>query len=310
MSSTGRVAAIDCGTNSIRLLVAEPGADRRPVEVLRRTTIVRLGQGVDATGEFHPDALARTFAACDDYAALIAETGGVQQVRFVATSAARDAANSEEFFAGVEQHFGVRPDVITGAEEARLSFTGAVAGLPQAPDPVLVMDIGGGSTELIRGTGGNIEEAESLTMGAVRLRERFLHDDPPTAAQVAEACERVNHLLDHCRVPLEGIATFVGVAGTVTSMAAAELGLPVYERSKVHLSVLGVERVEDVADEWLSRSVASLREIPSMQPQRAEIISAGALILGEVMKRVRVPLTVSESDILDGIAMEMLAERQ
>lgn len=309
MSSTGRVAAIDCGTNSIRLLVAEPGADRRPVEVLRRTTIVRLGQGVDATGEFHPDALARTFAACNDYAALIAETGGVQQIRFVATSAARDAANSEEFFAGVEQRFGVRPDIIAGAEEARLSFTGAVAGLPHAPDPVLVMDIGGGSTELIRGTDGHIEEAESLNMGAVRLRERFLHDDPPTAAQVAEACDRANHLLDQCRVPLEGIATFVGVAGTVTSMAAAELGLPVYERSKVHLSVLGVERVEEVAADWLSRSVASLREIPSMQPQRAEIISAGALILGEVMKRVRVPLTVSESDILDGIAMEMLAEK-
>ena len=300
-----RVAGIDCGTNSIRLLVAHVDAAGAIHELDRRTTMVRLGQGVDATGEFHPDALARTFAACDDYAGVIASHGGVDWVRFVATSAARDAANSHVFFAGVEERFGVMPEIVAGAEEARLSFTGAAAGL-DLPDPTLVIDIGGGSTEIIRGTGGRIEAAQSLDMGAVRLRERYLHNDPPSDAQIAAARAFANDLLDSCQVPLEGVGTFVGVAGTVTSMAAAELGLAHYDRSLVHHAVLTPQRVQQVSTDWLSRSVASLREIGSMHPQRAEIICAGALILSEIVARVQRDLVVSESDILDGIVMDML----
>lgn len=303
-----RVAAIDCGTNSIRLLIADRDPDGRLVEVERRTTMVRLGQGVDATGSFHPDALARTFTACDDFAALIEAAGGVDRIRFVATSAARDAANSSVFFRGVEERFGVLPDIVAGAEEARLSFTGAAAGLPDAPAPVLVIDIGGGSTELIRGSEGRIEASQSLDMGAVRLRERLLHDDPPTPEQISSARTFVGGLLDNCEVPLDGINTFIGVAGTVTTMAAAELGLPDYDRDKVHRSVLEENQVQRVAADWLTRTVESLREIPSMHPQRAEIICAGALILSEIMLRVRRPLVVSESDILDGIAMGMVED--
>ena len=272
----------------------------------RRTTMVRLGQGVDATGEFHPDALARTFAACDDYAAIIQGLGGVDRVRFVATSAARDAANSHLFFQGVEERFGVMPDVVAGDEEARLSYTGAASGLPAAKDPVLVIDIGGGSTELIRGDQGRIAHAQSLDMGAVRLRERFRFDDPPTADQVREARAFVGQLLDTGDVPLDDVGTFVGVAGTVTTMGAATLGLAVYDRSQVHLAVMSPEVVHATCADWLSRTVESLRTIASMHPQRAEIICAGALILDEIMARVNRPLVVSESDILDGIALDLM----
>ncbi|MGD8216139.1 Ppx/GppA phosphatase family protein [Aestuariimicrobium sp. Y1814] len=302
-----RLAAIDCGTNSIRLLVVDARPDGRLEEEARRTTMVRLGQGVDATGEFHPDALARTFAACDDYAALIDEVGGVDRLRFVATSAARDAANSGVFFQGVHERFGVMPDIIAGAEEARLSFTGASAGIEDPDDPVLVIDIGGGSTELVRGSEGHIEVAESLDIGAVRLRERLLHDDPPTAEQVAAAREQVGVLLDASEVPLDGVGTFIGVAGTITTMGAVTLGLPAYDRSQVHRAVITPEVVHETATDWLSRTIESLRTIPSMHPQRAEIICAGALILDEITARVQRPLVVSESDILDGIALDLLS---
>ncbi|MGD7732855.1 exopolyphosphatase [Propionibacteriaceae bacterium G57] len=302
-----RVAAIDCGTNSIRLLVSEV-TPTGPVEIARRTTMVRLGQGVDATGEFHPDALARTFAACDDYARIMTEVGGVDAIRFVATSAARDAANSHVFFAGVHERFGVMPDIVAGPEEARLSFAGAASGLVNPEDPVLVIDIGGGSTELVRGLAdGRVLASQSLDMGAVRLRERFLHDDPPTADQVAAARRFVGGLLDGCRVPLEGVGTFVGVAGTVTTMGAAVKQLPVYDRSQVHGTVLSPQVVHETAVDWLTRTVESLRTIPSMHPQRAEIICAGALILDEIMSRVARPLRVSESDILDGITADLVA---
>ena len=302
-----RVAAIDCGTNSIRLLVADGRPDGRVDEEARRTIMVRLGQGVDATGEFHPDALARTFAACDEYASIIDDLGGVDRIRFVATSAARDAANSGVFFQGVQDRFGVMPDIVAGAEEARLSFTGASAGLEGRDDPVLVIDIGGGSTELVLGTEGLIRAAQSLDIGAVRLRERLLHGDPPTPSQIAESRAHVASLLDGATVPLDGIATFVGVAGTVTTMGAVALGLPAYDRNRVHHTVIAPEVVHATAADWLSRTVESLRTSPSMHPQRAEIICAGALILDEIMARVDRPLIVSESDILDGIALDLLS---
>ncbi|MGJ6980832.1 Ppx/GppA phosphatase family protein [Aestuariimicrobium soli] len=305
-----RVAAIDCGTNSIRLLVLESSADG-VTKLARRTTIVRLGQGVDATGEFHPDALARTFAACDDYAAQLESLGSVDRLRFVATSAARDARNREDFFAGVEQRFGVRPDIISGTEEATLSFAGAAAGIRDAADPVLVIDIGGGSTELIRGTVAEptpaIEAAQSLDIGAVRVRERFLLDDPPTPDQVAAARAHVNALLDASTVPLDGIRTWVGVAGTVTTMAGVDLALPAYDRTLVHHHTLDHDTIETISRRWLSSSVDQVSQEPSMHPQRAEIICAGGLILAEIARRLEVPLVVSESDILDGIAADLLA---
>lgn len=305
-----RVAAIDCGTNSIRLLVLD-SSEGAVTQLARRTTMVRLGQGVDATGEFHPDALDRTFAACEAYAAVIADLGGVDRIRFAATSAARDARNREDFFAGVEQRLGVRPEVISGEEEASLSFAGASAGFADVADPVLVIDIGGGSTELIRGSVSqgqvSIEASQSLDIGAVRVRERFLHDDPPTDEQIAAARAHVNHLLDECTVPLEGIRTWVGVAGTVTTMAGVSLGLPAYDRSLVHHTTLDHATIATISERWLTSTVEQVRTEPSMHPQRAEIICAGGLILAEIAQRVQVPLVVSESDILDGIAAGLLA---
>nr|WP_203568451.1 Ppx/GppA phosphatase family protein [Aestuariimicrobium ganziense] len=301
------VAAIDCGTNSIRLLIASQGPAGELVEHTRITTMVRLGQGVDATGEFHPDALQRTFAACDAYAEAIREHGGVDAVRFVATSAARDARNRDEFAAGVRERLGVDPVVVDGEEEAHLSFTGAVTGVPTALDPVLVMDIGGGSTELIRGEQGRIVAEQSLDMGAVRLRERFLTDDPPTPEQIEAARAYAHDLLDQCEVPLDGIGTFIGVAGTATTMAAVDLKLPTYERSLVHQHVIAQGLIDENAERWLASTVEQVRTEPAMHPQRAEIICAGGLILQAVAQRVGRAMVVSESDILDGIAMDLLA---
>jgi exopolyphosphatase/guanosine-5'-triphosphate,3'-diphosphate pyrophosphatase len=209
-----RVAVIDCGTNTIRLLVADPGPGMSLSEVDRRLELVRLGQGVDATRRFHPDALARTFAAVDTYAARIRELG-VGQVRFLATSAARDVSNRDEFFDGVRDRLGVDVDVISGDEEARLSFLGALSGGPVAVGPVLVMDVGGGSTELILGDlDGTVRVACSLDMGSVRIRERFLAGDPPTAAEVGAARAFVDQLLDSSGIPLAKAATWMTVRET------------------------------------------------------------------------------------------------
>lgn len=300
-----RVAAIDCGTNSLRLLVVD-NTDGDSKELVRDTTIVRLGQGVDATGEFAPAALERTFAVLDRYAAVIEEFR-VQAVRLVATSAARDARNRAEFFAGVRSRLGIDAEVIAGDEEARLSFAGAASGVPDAATPLLVIDIGGGSTELIRGAGTAIERAQSLDMGAVRLRERFLHSDPPTPEQIAAARTYVNELLDATSVPLAGIGTFVGVAGTVTSMAAVVLGLDVYDRSKVHRVELSIEQIDELTERWLGWTVDRIAAEPSMHPQRAEVISGGAIILQQLAHRVGRPLVVSECDILDGLIADLLA---
>ncbi len=300
-----RVAAIDCGTNSLRLLVAEE-RDGQLTELVRDTTIVRLGQGVDATGEFAADALERTFAVLDRYATVLAEFR-VDATRMVATSAARDARNRAEFFTGVRSRLGIDAEVIDGAQEARLSFAGASSGLPEATTPLLVIDIGGGSTELIRGHGTTIEQAQSLDMGAVRLRERYLHDDPPTADQIAAARAYVDDLLDHTRVDLSGIGTFVGVAGTVTSMAAVVLQLEVYDRTRVHRTELELAQIDELAGRWLSWPIAQIAHEPSMHPQRAEVISGGALILQQLAHRVGRPLVVSERDILDGILADLVA---
>lgn len=308
-----RVAAIDCGTNSIRLLIAESAsgsAKSAMVEVDRQLEIVRLGQGVDAAKEFHPAALERTFAATEAYASAIADAGvPTSAVRFVATSAARDAANREAFFAGIERRLGVRPEIITGAEEARLSYDGAVAGVGPQSDPVLVIDIGGGSTELIVGRGGTLEQAISLDLGSVRLRERLLSDDPPTARQLATARELIDGQLA-AQLDLSQVQTWIGVAGTATTLAAVYLGLEAYDRQAVHGCRIPIADVIELCEKVASATVAELREIPSMHPKRADVISGGALICGQIARRLGVAeFIVSETDMLDGIAAELLVSQ-
>ncbi len=299
------VAAIDCGTNSVRLLVAE-SRDGAIVERERTLRLTRLGQGVDASGEFNRDALTRTFAACDDYAAILA-AHGVDRLRFVATSAARDARNREEFFAGVRDRLGVTPEVISGDEEARLSFGGALAAAPGADGPVLVVDIGGGSTELVLGAPGGPLRAVSLDIGSVRLRERFLASDPPTPAQVAAASAMVDSLLDDSGIDPGAARTWLGVGGTATSLSAIAQGLPVYDRARVQGSTITRAALAALADRLLGIPVSEVLTIPTMVPGRADVICAGALICARIAARASVDLTVSESDILDGIVAGLLA---
>lgn len=312
-----RVAAIDCGTNTIRLLIARTaGPDDPPgaalVELHRGMAYVRLGQGVDATGEFHADALQRTFAATEDFARLITEHQ-VEAVRFVATSAARDVRNRDEFLDGVEARLGQRPEVVSGHEEAELSYTGAVSGLDtDLSDPVLVMDIGGGSTELVLGHGGVIIASVSLDVGSVRLTERMFTGDPVPPEQWRAAAALVDGMLDDAArateaVDLTGVASWVGVAGTVTTMAAIAHGLDRYDRTVVHGSRLSSGGVTELS-EWFGSSTAAQRAvIPTLPPRRADVIAAGSLIAARIAARMSTDLVVSESDILDGIAMRLAA---
>ena len=299
------VAAVDCGTNSVRLLVCRAHADGRLDEVDRRLYLTRLGQGVDATGAFAPDALARTMDAMADFGAEL-DSLGVGKRRVVATSAARDAANSEEFFAGARLRLGVEAEIISGEQEALLSFTGATAALPDLVPPVLVMDIGGGSTELILGSEGRLEHAVSLDIGSVRVRERFLHSDPPDAAEVAEASAFIDELLDGCGIDFSAPTTWVGVGGTVTSLSALVQGLPVYDRAAVHRSRLGREELFAFAADLLAMPISRVAEFPTMVPGRADVICAGALVCERVGRRVAGDLIVSEADILDGMVAGLL----
>ena len=304
-----RVAAFDCGTNSLRLLIADldPGTGEM-TELVREMRIVRLGQGVDRTGRIAEESMARTFAALDEYADLVAGHRP-DRMRFCATSAARDAANAAEFMAGIRERIGVDPEVIDGDEEARASFAGATRVLGDVPGPVLVMDIGGGSTELILGSPAGPEHpaevmvAQSLDVGSVRMTERHLHDDPPTAAQVAALRADVDGVLAGCPVDLAAARTVVGVAGTVTTVAAGALGLPAYDRSRIHLARLDRELVHRTVDSLVGMSVAERTALGYMHPGRADVIGGGALILERVLERTQTgELVVSESDILDGIA--------
>ena len=301
-----RVAAFDCGTNSIRLLVAEGDAGRPLVDLDRRLELNRLGQGVDATGRFAPEALERTFGACDRFAAVIAELDA-DRVRFVATSAARDALNRDEFFAGVLARLGVAADVISGEEEARLSFRGALSGVGRLEEPMLVMDLGGGSTELVTGNSdGQILAAVSLNMGSVRVRERFLLDEVPTPAQVVQARAWVDEQLDACGVPFDRVRTWIGVAGTATSMSAMQQELVVYDRSRVHGSTLDADQIAALTDRLLSSTIEQIMTMGPLQRRRAEVIGAGALICQRLATRLTCDLLISESDILDGLAMDLL----
>lgn len=305
------VAALDAGTNTFRLLVAELGPDGALIEHDRQLRFVGLGQGVDATGRFAPDAIARGFAALDEYA-LIMNRLGVNRARFVATSASRDAANRDEFFAGVRARLGIDAELISGNEEAQLSFNGAISGAHLAHDAaVLVMDSGGGSTELVRGdAAASIEQAISIDIGSRRVRERYLHDDPPTAEQIAAARTEVNRLLDASPVDLTGIGSFIGVAGTVTSLAALNLGLTSYDRQAVHGSPMTPAQVARLTEYLLSISVAEVASLGPVAPERAQVLCAGALVVNEVTQRVGADLQASEADILDGLAFSMLRDGQ
>ncbi len=301
-----RVAGVDCGTNTIKLLVADldPATGREHV-LVREMRMVRLGQDVDRTGRFADEALERTFAAVDEYADLV-RAHDVQALRFCATSAARDATNAAAFMQGVESRLGVKPEVVTGDEEAQLAYDGATRGLTgrDLPGPFLVIDIGGGSTELIVGDRhGHVRAAESLDIGAVRMTERHLHTDPPSEAEIAETIAEVEAVLDRTVVPLADARTVVGVAGTITTVTAGVLGLPEYDAEAIDQAVLGVEDVHATANTLLHMTRAQRLALPYMHPGRADVIGAGALILDRVLRRTHVDsLLVSEADILDGIA--------
>lgn len=309
-----RVAAVDCGTNSIRLLVADvdPGRDRL-ADVIRRNEIVRLGQGVDRTGRLAPEALERTRAALAAYTAELRQLGA-RRVRLVATSATRDAENRDEFRDMVRTTLGVEPEVITGDEEAALSFAGAIRGLTGGEPPFLVLDIGGGSTELVlggsagTGTDAPVDAAYSMNIGCVRIYERHLHDDPPTPDQIARAEADVRAALDVARaaVPVEKARCLVGVAGTMTTVTAVALDLPRYDPSRVHHSRTSVARIREVADLLLHMPRAERATITTIHPGRVDVIGAGALILRVVMDEIGADSVVtSEHDILDGIAWSL-----
>ncbi|MBB1482411.1 exopolyphosphatase [Tessaracoccus sp. MC1865] len=302
------VAAVDCGTNSIRLLILRRGADGALTELAREVRLARLGQGVDATGEFHPDALQRANRIFEEFAAIIAGAGA-DRVRFVATSAARDVSNRAVFEANVRDRLGVGVDVISGSEEAQLSTLGVLSGV-NVQTPSLVFDIGGGSTELIVvGEGPAILSAVSVNMGAVRLKERFLPGDPPSAAESRAARTFIAEQLDGAGVDFGSLAAAVGVAGTVTSFAAAKLGLETYHRESVHETVLARGDIEAILNHWLTQPAAVTAEEPCMHPLRAAVIGAGGLILDEISSRVPGgSVLVSETDILDGIALGLLEQ--
>jgi exopolyphosphatase / guanosine-5'-triphosphate,3'-diphosphate pyrophosphatase len=311
-----RVAAIDCGTNSIRLLVADVPPAGAHTDLLRRMEVVRLGQGVDATGRLAPEAIERTRRVLAEYADQ-ARRLGATAVRMAATSATRDAANRQDFEDMVVATLGQTPDVITGREEAELSFSGATASLDAAAavhgsgppkPPFLVVDIGGGSTEFVLGDAAGVGAARSVDIGCVRLTERHLHGDPPSAEEVARAEADIRAALDVVRgeVPVGEAATLVGLAGSVTTVAALALGLPAYDPDAIHGSRIPVDDVRRVTADLLSARRATRAALPVMHPGRVDVIGAGALILRVLMDEFGLSeVVVSEHDILDGIALRL-----
>ena len=304
-----RVAAVDCGTNSIRLLVADLDQGARTMTELDRTMhIVRLGEGVDRTGRLSAAALQRTFAACEQFAARIGDLA-VDRVRFVATSASRDAENSAEFVAGVRARLGVDADVVDGAQEAALSFAGATGDLGGGePGPVLVVDIGGGSTEFVLGEDHPVASS-SVDIGCVRLTERRLHTDPPTPDEVAAARGDIDAALDRAgaAVPLAQARTLVGLAGSVTTLAAMDAGLTAYDAALTHHYRLAAASVHELTARLLAMPRAQRARVPVMHPGRVDVIAAGAMVLAAVLTRTGRPeVLVSEHDILDGIAWSLV----
>ena len=312
---TRRVAALDCGTNSLRLLVADVDIGRRTLtDVDRRMEIVRLGQGVDTTGRLAPEALDRTMAALSGYAGVIGRLGA-EAVRMVATSATRDAANSAEFVGRVRDILGAGPEVLTGDEEAQLSFTGATAELAgdrSVDSPCLVVDIGGGSTEFVLGHPGepgdaasDVMSAVSVDIGCVRMTERHLHSDPPAPEEIAKTTADIDAAIEHAagRVAARDARTLIGLAGSVTTVAGIALDLPAYDAARLHHARIPAAQVHAVTDQLLSMTRAERARIGVMHPGRVDVIGAGSLILDRIMTRLGMDqVLVSEHDILDGIA--------
>jgi exopolyphosphatase/guanosine-5'-triphosphate,3'-diphosphate pyrophosphatase len=300
-----RVAAIDCGTNSIRLLIADiDGNNFR--EVVRDMEIVRLGQGVDETGQFHPDAIARTLAAVDKFAAEIAKRG-VEKIRFCATSATRDATNRHLFVNGVRERLGIELEVITGEEEAALSFAGAIKDLDPSNGPFLVVDIGGGSTEFVFGT-STVEAARSVNIGCVRMTERHFASDPASSEQIESARNDIQAAIAQAAavVPITKAKTLVAVAGTATTVAAAALVLPEYDRYAIHLSRISAQQTHDAATMFAISTREQRLSLRYMHPGRVDVIAAGSLVLSEVIKATgATEFVASESDILDGMAFSL-----
>jgi exopolyphosphatase/guanosine-5'-triphosphate,3'-diphosphate pyrophosphatase len=300
-----RVGVVDCGTNSIRLLIADiEGNSFR--EVTRQMQVVRLGQGVDETNQFHPDALERTFAAVDLYAAEIARRG-VEKIRFCATSATRDATNRSIFIDGVKERLGIEPEVISGDEEARLSFAGATREFNRIDGPFLVVDIGGGSTEFVLGT-DTVESAISVNIGCVRMSERHFHNDPPTADEIAVARRDIQNAIDiaYASVDIKSAKTLVCVAGTATTVAAAALNLPEYDRYAIHLSRISADQVHAVSDRFLTMTRDERTALGYMHPGRVDVITAGSLVLSKIVKATGAKeFVASENDILDGMAWSL-----
>ena len=301
-----RVAAIDIGTNSTRLLVAEVDDPQGELVTLdRRMTITRLGQGVNESHRLAPEAIERTIAALGAYRAVIDDIGGVTKIRATATSASRDAANRDDFFGPATHALGVTPELLSGSEEARLSFLGATTGLAEvAPGPYLVVDIGGGSTEFVVGT-AEPEGLLSVDIGCVRLTEAWLHSDPPTAEELSQAVHVVReHLADVAReVPSVRTArTLVGLAGTVSSMAMIEQGLVEYDRDRVHHFRLTKDAAEDVFRTLATEAIEDRRHNPGLEPGRVDVIVGGAVILVSILRTFGFnEVLTSEADILDGL---------
>jgi exopolyphosphatase/guanosine-5'-triphosphate,3'-diphosphate pyrophosphatase len=311
---TRRVAAVDCGTNSLRLLLADIDPGRAGLtDVVRRMEIVRLGQGVDQTGRLAPEALARTMAVLREYADVIARSGA-QAVRMVATSATRDADNAAEFVRLVKEVLGVAPEVLTGDEEAVLSFTGATAELAAGPDPgpFMVADIGGGSTEFVLGEAGRRPaHAISVNVGCVRMTERHLHGDPPAGQEVGAAVADIDAALDTvaAAVPARDARTLIGLAGSVTTVAAIAMGLPAYDAARIHHARVAAADVHAVTRGLLAQTRAERAAIGVMHPGRADVIGGGALVLDRLMQRFGfTEVLVSEHDILDGMAWSLAGD--
>lgn len=300
-----RVAAIDCGTNSIRLLIADIAADGSSRDVERRMEIVRLGQGVDKTGRLNPDALQRTRKALVAYQEMI-DGAGAERVRMVATSATRDAQNAADFREMVTGVLGQEPEVVSGEEEARLSFTGAVRGLPD--DDYLVVDIGGGSTEFARGDQSAVHAATSVDIGCVRLTERHLHTDPPELSEMDDAVADIGAAVDRALDAVRGpFATLVGLAGSVTTVTAIALGLTTYQPERIHHARISRKEVHFVTAGLAEMTREQRSHIGVMHPGRVDVIVAGALILRTIMEKTGAEsVLASEHDILDGIALSLV----
>jgi exopolyphosphatase/guanosine-5'-triphosphate,3'-diphosphate pyrophosphatase len=301
-----RVAAIDCGTNSIRLLIADISGGKFK-EVLRDMEIVRLGQGVDENKSFNPDAINRTLAAVEKFKNQLAGKG-VEKIRFCATSATRDAANRDLFIDGVRQILGVEVEVIPGEEEARLSFNGATKELLQSDAPFLVVDIGGGSTEFVYGN-KEVEFAKSVDIGCVRMSERHLKSQPVEMSQVAQAIIDIDKAIAQAAavVPISTAKTLVAVAGTATTIAAAALDLETYDRYAIHLSRIPAEKVHKVSAAFQAMTKSEISKLGFMHPGRVDVITAGSLVLSRVMAATgATEFVASESDILDGMAWSLI----